>query len=78
MHLTIKMALASLAIAALAGTASAGCYEGHAKHVTADASSSEAQTMSTHDGALPLPTTATESAEVAADQPLTGTADKAE
>jgi hypothetical protein len=62
MHMIIKTAIASLALAALAGTAGAGCFEGHASLVTADASD-EAAVMSTHDNSLRLPQPAADSTE---------------
>lgn len=77
MHLIIKTTIASLAVAALAGTAGAACFEGHASHVTADASG-EAAIMSTHDDTLRLPQPATDSAEATDTQPVTAPAEKAE
>lgn len=77
MHTIIKTAIASLALAALAGTAGAACFEGHASHVTADASD-EAAVMSTHDDALQLPQPATDNAEATVSQPVAAPAKEAE
>jgi hypothetical protein len=77
MHLIIKTAIASLAIAAFAGTAGAACFEGHASLVTADASD-DAAIMSTHDDSLKLPQPATDSAEATGTQPVTAPVEKAE
>ena len=77
MHLIIKTAIASLAIAALTGIAGASCFEGHASHVTADASK-DASIMSTHDDSLRLPQPATDSVEATDTQPVTAPAKEAE